>query len=272
LRKILIGFFIILNVILCSGCFAPTNPEKLSALSGNGNLKIIVIDSSFLEFESMVIKVKEIAIGSDEVDEKNWQIVDTNEYIIDLLKLRNGVVFTFDTKQIPVGHFNRLKIKIESCYAKKGSSLVELKIPEKDKNGILVLVDFDINEFETTELILDFNLVKSVRLNNGNFSFSPVIYANLKRLCGAIEGVVLHSDGKSPENIVVKVMSSTAKDAYEITRTSPDLHGKFRFPYLPYGAYTFYFESSGYETQIISNVSVKPQVLNELNKVILSLK
>ena len=76
------------------------------------------------------------------------------------------------TTKLPTGHYTQVRLYIESAIAIINGSIYNLTIPSK----IIKLVkEFEIKPNETTTLLLDFNVEKSIHKADGKLIMRPEI-------------------------------------------------------------------------------------------------
>lgn len=130
----------------------------------------------------------------DEEKEGRWLTVAEPRKTFNLLELVNGVRETLGLSSLETGHYTQMRliigekpddgINIQSrshpfanYVIDTNSESHELKVPSGEQTGIKIVRGFDIQENQTTELILDFDASKSIVIagKSGKYLLKPTI-------------------------------------------------------------------------------------------------
>ena len=130
----------------------------------------------------------------------------------------------------------------------------ELKIPSGLQTGIKIVNGFDINENQTTELILDFDASRSIIMagNSGQWLLKPTIKVLDEVECSIISGTVADDTGDILEGVLVSAQiydfnAADAKDEVVVqVSTVTDEEGSYTI-FLKPGSYNIVGYKDGYD-------------------------
>ena len=168
-----------------------------------------------------------------------WQTLDFNSGEYDLLTLRNGVDTALVTSNIPVGSIRLIRIDLGAKDSVVVDSVFYPLVISNPADSSIIL-QFNGNEFEqyrphAYRMWLDFDVLKSIRLINGEYYLNPVINPFIPSMTGQIEGTI-SPFAAWPEMVMV----------YNATDTSyalPTPDGRFEVRGLSDGTYSLLVES-----------------------------
>jgi len=207
---ILFGIFICLILFFSVDCKSPATSEadfpliaaesesSSSSQSGSGgggdssgdttttfgSLKIMLKDKPVEDAEHVWVTISNIVVHMADPDE--FIEISNEEKEFDLLLLKNnpGIL---NVTQLEVGHYNQIRADVvegsivfheDDGQGDFNIATYDLKIPS---NEIKVPVQFYIEENGTTEIILDFDAEKSIKVtqqgNKDSYKLRPVINA-----------------------------------------------------------------------------------------------
>lgn len=172
LLGLLLGFFL----TACGGGGSSGSSD------GQGTLSTSLTDASTDEYQAVYITVArvDVHLGGDEDADGSWQTVAEPNQTYNLLDLVNGVRAELGQASLDAGHYTQLRLIIGSTpdtglnifsqahpFANyvvdlDDNEIHELKVPSGPQTGLKVVNGFDVNENQTTELILDFDAMRSV--------------------------------------------------------------------------------------------------------------
>lgn len=152
-----------------------------SSGDGEGTLSTSLTDASTDEYQAVYVTVArvDVHLGGDPDEEGLWETVAEPGQTYNLLELVNGEREELGVATLDAGHYTQLRLII-GAEAGSGENLlgdshpfanylidqagndIELKVPSGPQTGLKIVNGFDINENQTTELILDFDAMRSV--------------------------------------------------------------------------------------------------------------
>jgi Domain of unknown function (DUF4382) len=268
----------ILLLVLLTACGSQSGDP---GVIGTGNLSVSLTDSSTEDYRAVYVTIQKVEVNPAS---GNWQTIATPAATYDLLELVNGVRAELGIASLTSGHFTQLRLILDSqpdnglnilglphSYANyfidQTNAIHELKVPSGLNTGIKIVQGFDINNDETTELLLDFNVMKSIVVagNSGKYLLKPTIkilqtvdQAVLRGLVSAagsgppevgIEGALVSAqvdNGPTPDakdRVSIEHATITAADD---ALTVDDETGQYSL-FLPAGAYNLVAYFTGFE-------------------------
>lgn len=242
---------VLLSIILLVSCGSGGGG---SGSAGTGTLALSLSDSSTEDYSAVYVTIRavEVHLGGNENKQGNWLTLDLPDdpntglprerMTVNLLELVNGVREDLGIAELESGHYTQMRLIIDTIpddtinilsqshpFANyvidqnDPPNVRELKIPSGLQTGIKIVGGFDINENQTTELILDFDACRSVVQagNSGKWLLKPNI--KIVRLVdfSIINGSVTDdSDEKNP--IEGALVSAQIFNGGETPETSDD--------------------------------------------------
>lgn len=229
-RSISFVFLALVGCILSFfGCSGGGGLDSINSESQIGELSLEITDATTTEFQAVYITVDEIQASMAPVDESeedaDWITVATPAQTYNLLELVNGVTEHLGVTELDAGQYTQLRL-ILGHLPDDGFNILdephpfanyfidhldqsnELKIPSGYESGFKIVGGFTIDEDETTDLILDFNVAKS--LIQGGFSEKWILKPTVKLLdeddSAEIQGLVTNAE--EPDEVLEGVMVS----------------------------------------------------------------
>lgn len=219
---VIIGFFILVG---CSDQSTNVDP-----VDQNGRLKMYLIDSP-ASLDSVIICVTRVEVhksGSDSTS--GWFVINDSTRYFDLLQLTNGASAILGDTSLPAGHYTQIRL-----YIGDGSYVIDqgikhyLEVPSGSQSGLKLIHQFTIEPGKLYELILDFNVDKSIIITgNGKYKLKPTIRVMPIVISGSIAGKVLPLDSQPTIWTVYGTDTIT---------TYTDLQGFFKLMAVPQGFY-----------------------------------
>lgn len=144
----------------------------------------------------------------------SWQVVNDVAQTVDLMTLvENDTVV--GQSLVTAGSYNQIRLIVSGGRVTDSDGTHDLQIPSGIQTGIKINLNFDVDPNVLTEILLDFNVQKSiVKQGNGVYRLQPVIPAVIKVLSGTINGVV--TDGTNPLHNASVRATYTAGSSYAI--------------------------------------------------------
>jgi hypothetical protein len=162
-------FLLALIFTIITGCDNSTEPKL-----GSGSLKIYLVDSP-ASFDSVIIFVKRVEVHSSDISA--WHIINNTLRSFDLLQLRNGASAVLGDSVLPSGNYTMLRLILgDGSYVIFDGIKYNLTIPSGVQTGIKLNHAFTVEPNTLYELLLDFNVDKSIhKTGNGEYKLEPVI-------------------------------------------------------------------------------------------------
>jgi len=216
-----------LMALIAAGCGGDDNNEA-AAESTTGTLTLSLMDAASDEYKAVYVTISEVRAqlaeeGSDgDVDEDNpdttdWEIVASNPGTYNLLELVNGVMEQLGVTELATGHYPQMRLYLGDTpdettnileaahpYANyvvtNSDEYQELKVPSGYQSGIKLVNAFDIEAGVTKELVLDFDVSKSIVTagNSGKKILKPTIKVIDVINRPVITGIIYEADGTTP--------------------------------------------------------------------------
>jgi len=160
---------------------------------GQGTLSTSLTDSTTDEYQAVYVTIARVEVHHD--DGGTWQTVAEPNKTYNLLELVNGVRETLGIATLDSGNYTQMRLIIGET-AEAGALNIfsvphpfanyvidlnddvhELKVPSGTNTGLKVVNGFDINDNQTTELILDFDAMRSVVMagSSGQYLLKPSV-------------------------------------------------------------------------------------------------
>ena len=250
MKKLLVLFTAAVTLILL-GCSDKTSNPVSQDLQGKSNLKIYLVDSPS-SIDSLIIFVKRVEVhksGSDSTS--GWYVINNDLRRFDLLQLRNGASAILGDTVLEPGQYSQIRLILsDGNYAVDQGIQHKLTVPSGFQTGIKLNHEFTLEPNNLYELVLDFNVDKSVHVTgNGKYMMKPVIRVTPLITSGTISGQVLPKDAQA------KVFTMVGSDTVS---TYPDSSGFFKIMTLPQGMYDVHFfpDTSKYRDSTLVGVPV----------------
>lgn len=206
----LIWLLAALAFLSMAGC----NGNSGSSL-GSGDLSVSLTDAASPDYKAVYISVNQVEVMVSANDDDNgWWVIDIIDKTINLLDLTGGTLEPLGTRNLPAKSYNQLRLHLASApddqknlngddhpfanyVIETDDTVHELKVPSGYQSGIILVKQFAIETSGLTELILDFDAMKSVVKagSSGQWLLKPVIQVIDTVTLAGISGSV--TDGSS---------------------------------------------------------------------------
>jgi len=243
---VIIGFFILVS---CSDQTTNVDP-----VDQNGRIKMYLVDSPSA-LDSVIICVTRVEVhkaGSDSTS--GWFVINDSTRYFDLLLLTNGASAILGDTSLAPGKYTQIRLIIgDGCYVIDQGVKHDLEIPSGSQSGLKLIHQFTIEAGKLYELLLDFNVEKSIIITgNGKYKLKPTIRVMPVVISGSISGQVLPLDAQPTIWTVYGTDTIT---------TYTDLQGFFKLMALPQGTYDVNIipaDTLIYSDTTITNIQVIP--------------
>jgi len=242
--------FILLSIALWSGC--SDQSTNVDPVEQNGRLKINLIDSPST-LDSVIICVTRVEVHKSGTDSTSgWFVINDSTRYFDLLQLTNGASSVLGDTSLSPGKYTQIRLIIgNGSYVIDQGIRNDLEIPSGSQTGLKLTHQFTIESGKLYELILDFNVEKSVIITgSGKYKLKPTIRVMPMVISGSISGQVLPLDAQPTIWTVYGTDTIT---------TYTDLQGFFKLMALYQGNYEVNIiplDTMMYRDTIITGVQV----------------
>ena len=223
-----IFFLSMLSFFVLIGCSDQTT--NVDPVDPNGRLKMYLIDSP-AALDSVIICVTRVEVhkaGNDSTS--GWFVINDSTRYFDLLQLTNGASAILGDTSLPAGQYTQIRLFIgDGSYVIDQGIKHDLEIPSGSQSGLKLIHQFTIESNKLYELLLDFNVEKSIVITgNGQYKLKPTIKVTPVVISGSISGQVLPLDAQP----TIWTVYGT-----DTISTYTDLQGHFKLMGLLQGLY-----------------------------------
>ncbi len=221
------------------GCAGGGGSDGGSVSAGTGTLAVRLADAPDPTISALNVTISRVEAHLD----GKWQTLDTAPRTINLLDLvKNDTLLAQGT--VPAGRYNQVRLFVDSATVTDSEGTHNVTVPSGSRSGIKINLNYTIDPNQVTEILLDFNVHKSlIKQGNGNYRLQPVIPAVVKVLSGTVTGTA--TDGANPLNNATVKATYAAGPSYvvgtEVNTTSTLQDGTFKLWALLPGTYTLTF-------------------------------
>ena len=174
------------------------NSTNVGPVEQNGRLKMYLIDSP-ASFDSVIICVTRVEVHKSGNDSTSgWFVINDSTRYFDLLLLTNGASEVLGDTSLSTGHYTQIRLIIGTgSYVIDQGVKHDLEIPSGSQTGLKLTHQFTIEAGKLYELVLDFNVDKSIIITgNGQYKLKPTIRVMPMVVSGSIAGQVLPLDAQ----------------------------------------------------------------------------
>jgi hypothetical protein len=154
--------------------------------SGNSTLHVRLTDKPAPQYTAVNVTITMVRVhqsSSAGEGEAGWQDLPVTAAMpVDLLTLRNGVLYELCAANLPAGHYQQVRLQLapntgaeppfnQSVVTADGVTHA-LEVPS---GSIKIVHGISLNPEQVTELTLDFDAAQSVKQRGGGFFMTPVI-------------------------------------------------------------------------------------------------
>lgn len=162
--------------------------------SGTGTLSLNLADAPDPSTTAVNVTIDRVEANVDGV----WQQINssTPAFSGDLLTLAKTTT-PLGSTSLPTGHYTQVRLFVSSATLTDGTGTHDVTIPSGSQTGLKVLVNYDINAGDVTNVLLDFDVNHSInKTGGGTYILKPVIRGSVQVLSGTVTGTV--EDGGGP--------------------------------------------------------------------------
>lgn len=238
--------------------------ELLAQQSGDSLIRIFLTDAPVDDFSAIMINLDKIVlIGENGPIEK-----DIDDLEINLLDLQGGAAALIaDFNSAPYGKYTEIRLVLtaeDSSYGVLNTGeQTELTIPSSSSSGIKIKYEMEFKEGESTDIILDYDLRKSVKKRgNSQYFMTPVLRALSLVDTGGIEIIYDSKDGLLCAYSDLSAAQGDTECENAISSAN-EIDGKYLLSYLPQGTYVAKFIFQDKSIEILDNIIVEAGNITE---------
>ena len=243
--------------------FSSCEKEPTQPSTEKGRIIVYLTDAP-AGFDAVNITFSEISAHID----SEWVRIDLQkDSTVNLLDWTNGRSMILGQSEVPVGHYTQVRLKIKAAEIIVDNETFPLDVPSGAQSGLKFGLNFTIDPGVTYELVLDFDVNKSIvttgpRWDPTGYKLKPHIRVISKAVSGAISGTVTN-----PEDMPV---AYAIQNSDTTTSASVDtLNGFFMLSFLPEGSYTVSIQDTTGKVFNLDNVNVTAGTTNNLGDITL---
>lgn len=255
---VLIFGLTLLGMILYSCDKEPTEPSI-----ENGYIIIHLTDAP-ADFNAVNITFSEISAHLD----SEWVTIDIEpDSTVNLLDWTNGKSMILGKDEVPAGKYTQIRLKIKAAEIVVDNVTFPLDVPSGAKTGLKLGLHFTINPGSIYELVIDFDVNKSIvttgpKKNPKGYKLKPHIRIISKAITGSISGTVT--------NPVDMPTAYAIHGSDTTTSTMVDtVSGFFMLSFLSEGSYTVAIEDTTGKSFTRDDVMVVAGKNNDIGEVTL---
>ena len=274
---------VLISIVFIGACSNGGTDDPLADNDTNdgttGYLALSLIDAPGGSYQAVYVSIKEVQVciapevcdGSGDCAENcEWETIATVNRTFNLLELVNGVMASLGLTELETGQYNQMRLMLSETndgepnflgeveeypqyLIDEAGDVHEMKVPSGYQSGIKLVHPFQIVAGLTTELILDFDVSRSVVKagNSGKYNLKPTIkvFDTLSR--AIVTGTVTtQEESLVPlEGAIVTAWQEIAEGEWiAAMTTATDGDGGYLF-YLDPGYYKIVVSAEGYEPQ-----------------------
>jgi hypothetical protein len=222
---ILISLMIVFAELGCNRIGPVSGPDENTA-----RLTVLITDAA-ADYDSVLIHFTHVSAHKD----SEWISIQTEPKTVDLLKWSNGKTLQLGSAQVPSGHYTQIRILIDSARIGYKGNVYPMDVPSGARTGLKLGPGFTISAGADYEVVIDFNVCKSVVStgppgNPKRFKLKPHMRMVTRALTGSISAVV-----SNPQDApLAHAIQNGDTIATSIVDT---LSGYFMLGFLPGGSY-----------------------------------
>lgn len=227
--------------------------------AGPATMEVRLIDAPG-DYQAVNIDVRNVQIHvSDDNDPSGWQELPLiRPGIYNLLDFVNGNSALLTSAQFPAGKVSQIRLVLgpDNTVVTRDEEVYPLKVPSGAESGLKLKINAELVADVTYQLVLDFDVAKSVKDKGGSnknekFKLKPTIRVVTTAIAGGIRGTVTPAVARPN---VMAIRTSAPIDTFS---TYPDATGAFLLRGVPSGVYRVEFSAAApYHDKVRSNVAV----------------
>ena len=240
--------------------------EMLAQNDTNSGVKIFLTDAPVDDFSHIMIHLDKVIL----VGEQGQIEQDIEDTLINMLDLQGGVsALVADFDSAPLGTYSEIRLVLTSDRPSygilKSGGEINFEIPSASSSGIKIKYDFEVSEGRGANIVLDFDLRKSVKQRGNGIHFMvPVLRPVLQADSGAVE---LTLNNRASLVCVFSELSDAENDSEcdQAISSATEKNGKYKLSFLPRGTYVVKILYKDLPQAFIQNVEVVAGNTTDLN-------
>lgn len=242
------------SMFFLSSCQNESTPMEASQ---NGILTIYLTDApTVAEIDSVNITFSQVSAHRD----SEWVTVQ-GDTTINLRDLSNGNIAILGSAEVPAGRYTQIRIKIDSAYVVlMDGEKYPMSVPSGAQTGLKLGPQFIIEEGVTYELVVDFDVSRSVLVTPHGYILKPYLRVEEVATTGSISGTVTN-----PESLPT-AFAIQYGDTITSSLVDP-ADGFFKLSFLPSGYYTVSIRDNLDRTATIDAATVFSSSENDLGEI-----
>lgn len=201
---------------------------------GTARMQVALTDAPG-DYEALYIDVQDIKINTTTDSTSGWTSLENVRHgTYNLLDLVNGKDTLLADATIPAGRVQQIRLVLGSeNYVQVDGQKLKLETPSAQQSGLKLNIHQDVSEGIMYQLLLDFDVAKSVReTGSGKYILKPTIRTVMQAIGGSIRGTV------TPDSLQTAVLAIQGTDTVASTYTSG---GNYQLRGLNAGTYDLHF-------------------------------
>jgi hypothetical protein len=228
MRKFFSIIFILVFLLFVYNC--DTDSKGVNSKESTGQLSILLTDAPAV-YDSVIITFSEISAHID----SDWVTVMHDPIRVDLLEWSNGRTLVLGSSDVPTGKYTQIRVKIDSAEIGVDGLVYPLDVPSGAKTGLKFGPQFTISEGSTFELVMDFDVNRSIVIMGSEkdpegYKLKPRIRVISKAVTGSISGIILNH-GNLPVSYAINGTDTLTSSLVDTT------DGSFLLSFLPENTY-----------------------------------
>jgi len=230
--------FLLIIAVFIAGCGEEVAEEETT---GDARIRIEAFDAPPPSgVEKILLTIKEVSVhGSDQ----GWVTLAEPNDTYDFLGLVNGATVVLADTTLEPGHYTQMRLVLsdENEVVVDGDTH-PLKVPSGAQSGVKLNLDFEAEEDELIEIMVDFDASKSITWTPKKYLLRPSFKAFKKVISGTVSGTVEDPAGVGIHNASVEAKDRATGDTVS---TLTDTAGAYKLVLLE-GTYDLSAFAEGY--------------------------
>ncbi len=244
--KFLLALAAIVGGVFLTGCGGS------GGAAAPGTLRVVMADAPLPNVTAVDITISGVQAHVD----GEWVDLATAPQTVNLLDLTKDPI-AIGSADLPPGTYTQIRLFLSSATVTDDTGTHTVNIGSVDQTGIKLNVNYTVNSGELTEVLLDFNVAKSLILEgNGQYRLQPVIPAVVRVISGTISGTVADANGpvQGAEVVAIYKEGSNYPVDTEVNSTVSLEDGTFKIWALLPGTYQLQAEHLSGDTTLTATV------------------